>query len=82
MFTEEEIELIPCPFCGGRNAYVLERKGRNGNKNNKTSYAVICDYKKGGCGANGGRRKTALEAKIVWNQRVHLVRTDEGEKHE
>lgn len=77
MLTAEQIELIPCPFCGGRNAYVIERKRHAGKTHEKTTYAVICDYHKGGCGANGGRRSTPLEAKIVWNQRVHLTKVDE-----
>ena len=77
MLTEDQIELIPCPFCGGRNVKVIERKRHAGKETEKVSYAVLCNYREGGCGANGGRRRTPLEAKIVWNQRVHLVRTDE-----
>lgn len=76
-----QIELIPCPFCGSRNVHVMERKRHNGKPNEKLSYAVMCDYRNGGCGANGGRRRTELEAKAVWNQRVTLVRVPEGQTH-
>ena len=70
MITADQIQLIPCPFCGGRNVSVIERKRHSGGKHEKVTYAVLCDYHRGGCGANGGRRATELEAKIVWNHRI------------
>jgi len=60
--------LKPCPFCGYRGVdirvYEADGKERFTNK-----YAVLCDYRLGGCGAESGHYRTPEEAIIMWNQR-------------
>lgn len=60
--------LKPCPFCGYKGVsmhiYKADDVTRFTNK-----YAVLCDYRLGGCGAESGHYRTPEEAIIMWNQR-------------
>lgn len=64
-------ELKKCPFCGNIDVFVAQDWEIEGNNPEDGSgyYAVICDYRKGGCGASGGYRETIDEAQIAWNNR-------------
>ena len=55
----EEIELKPCPFCGGK-AYLEWCKGH--------LYKVECEE----CHATTAKYITPLEAQEEWNMRVDL----------
>lgn len=54
-------KLIPCPFCGQVKA--LEIAGR---------YSIVCNSKKGGCGATSGSYRTEKELIENWNKRAGL----------
>ena len=59
-------ELKPCPFCGTKDTViVLENNSEDGRY-----VTVICNWLKGGCGADGGQRLTKKDAVDAWNKRV------------
>ena len=61
-------ELKFCPFCGEEEApTVIVRAGQNGWRDRN---AVLCDYEKGGCGAESGWYHSREEAVDAWNRRV------------
>ena len=73
-------ELLPCPFCGGTHAEVindhqecLEKWGEEFDEAGlgASDYrAVVCNFNEGGCGAVSGWRETEAEAIGVWNTRA------------
>lgn len=72
-----ENELKPCPFCGRKvatcdtvAAVSLTDVGETDYEWESRHYVVVCDYKKGGCGASTGKWYTAPEKAIeAWNRR-------------
>lgn len=52
----ENVELKPCPFCGGQNILGF--------------YSMVCNVNKGGCGASSGYFSTVEKAIEAWNRRV------------
>ena len=68
-------KLKSCPFCGSKPTIRIF-KGKDGWRN---SYAVICRYDEGGCGAESGLYHYESEAIEAWNRRAEPWR---GEEHE
>ena len=64
--NENKQELKPYPFCGEEPTIVI-RKGKDGWRDR---YAVLCDYRYGGCGAEGPHYHTEWEAAEAWNRRI------------
>jgi hypothetical protein len=60
-----------CPFCG--NVTSLTVILNTCDDEYCKSYAVLCDYTHGGCGATGGYRESDKEAIAVWNLRLQDV---------
>lgn len=62
MRQNEEVKLLPCPFCKSKDldpeGCVVEYAGQDG-------LAVVC----GGCDANGPAAADAWMAAYRWNQR-------------
>ena len=54
---DSEVELKPCPFCGGNSVYL--------NSNTWSSY-VMCDY----CDADGPVQESDDQAISAWNSRT------------
>jgi len=64
-----DTKLKPCPFCGeSTSPRVIVRKGHDGWRD---SYAVLCDWDFGGCGAESGHYHDMYEAIEVWNRRAN-----------
>lgn len=71
--------LLPCPHCGRSdtlaltNCHDLEACGDKCDEKeihfSRYSWAVVCDFCKGGCGAAGGFRTTKAKAMEAWNER-------------
>ena len=63
-------ELKPCPFCGGKNAEVLNVLEENPEYElvglTKDNWNVVCPD----CYSSGGTRRTAIEAIEAWNRRA------------
>ena len=60
--TMEEIELKPCPFCGGKGVEILE------DENKYLYYRYMAQCQK--CGANAKLGRTKEEARKAWNRRA------------
>ena len=58
----EEIELKPCPFCGGKGVEILE------DENKYLYYRYMAQCQK--CGANAKLSRTKEEARKAWNRRA------------
>ncbi len=62
--------LLPCPFCGATDAVRLD----DGDSwdflpdGEPVTWAVVCDYNRGGCGGSGGFRDSQKDAIAAWNQ--------------
>lgn len=56
-------ELLPCPFCGGKNQWIEDIDTMLGIR-----WYVFCPK----CGAQGGRSRTQVEAVNMWNMRATL----------
>lgn len=61
-------KLRPCPFCGNVTPRVKYYKA-DGERLFIGRYAVLCDYRTGGCGAESGWYHSPEEAAAMWNQR-------------
>ena len=59
-----EIELLPCPFCGGTHQQIIKQI-----QNNVKTYTIICDVTEGGCGASVGYSEEPLDVILAWNER-------------
>lgn len=58
-------ELLPCPFCGGKNVVIMRDGG----------WFVMCN----GCTANGPIVDHESSAITKWNTRhVHIYHADDG----
>lgn len=68
--------LKPCPFCGSTAITVLDANEISELDCDSElwaddpTFAAVCDFNKGGCGATGGYRETVTEASEAWNQRT------------
>lgn len=70
--VEQRQELLPCPFCGNKLARTFETNDEYLEEElpmHLLQYRVICDACDGGCGGSSGFRKTAPEARNLWNTR-------------
>lgn len=74
MESGSEVSAVrACPFCGNTEVKV-RRIPRDGVNLFRDRYAVQCPYYNGGCGAEGGWRRTADEAVVSWNTRRRVRR--------
>lgn len=64
MSEEKQIELKPCPFCGGTEFNFRERD--HSVKDNATEVRLWCDR----CGASTDYRDTKEKAVKAWNRRA------------
>jgi hypothetical protein len=68
------MSLQNCPFCGESEAnYVigLHKDDERGERTKSpVTYAVVCDYRAGGCGASSGFYEDSTMAVKRWNMRV------------
>lgn len=67
--------LKPCPFCGNTKIVVLDANSisefceGDDQWEENPSFAVVCDFNDGGCGATGGYRLNEEGAAGAWNRR-------------
>ena len=66
--------LKPCPFCGKTDTLIMaddwdDLAVLDVEPTSDNSFAVTCDFTAGGCGAQGGYRKTPEDAEAAWNAR-------------
>jgi len=58
--------LLPCPFCGKSEPIVqIMELEEQGLKNDH----VVCNAKKGGCGASSGALYHPRQVEVSWNKR-------------
>ena len=66
----ENVELKPCPFCGGKRVEVLNLLEEQPEYEiiglSKDNWNVLCSD----CFGMGGTRRTAIEAIEAWNRRT------------
>lgn len=68
------MKLLPCPFCGKTDTLIMaddwdDLAVLDVEPTSDNSFAVTCDFTAGGCGAQGGYRKTPEDAEAAWNAR-------------
>lgn len=68
-FKKPKIELKPCPFCGNKDVEIHDVWDTISGKSYRGK-TVLCNFDKGGCGAECGTRITEAEAIEAWNRRV------------
>ena len=69
----EELDLLPCPFCGGVVDVVkIPIQENEVYTYFSDRYCVRCEYTgmEQGCGVESGHYKTIVEAIMAWNTRV------------
>lgn len=59
--------LEKCPFCGSQISLLIVEHPQDGFG---SRYAVLCDYREGGCGAEGPWYHSPEEAEWAWNNRA------------
>lgn len=59
-------DMLYCPFCGFKSPRIIVHPGTDGFRRR---YSVLCDYRDGGCGADGPWYHTKAEAVFAWNRR-------------
>ena len=63
-------KLMPCPFCGRvQTVGFYTDSGDLGELEDRDSFAIVCNYNEGGCGATGGYSPTRYGAARNWNMR-------------
>ena len=63
-------KLMPCPFCGRVQTVGFYTDSDDlGELEDRNSFAIVCDYNEGGCGATGGYSSTKGGAIRNWNMR-------------
>ena len=65
--TNKTPTLKPCPFCGGSNSLSIAEHPQEGFG---SRYSILCDYREGGCGADGPWYHSPEEAAWAWNRRA------------
>ena len=64
--SNEDVDLLPCPFCGAENSerlvYDFDRY--------ENEYSIVCSVRFGGCGASTGICRTVEKAVKAWNRRT------------
>lgn len=69
-------KLLKCPFCGGTNIIVTNCRELEECKNfeecedDNPYFAIVCNIRKGGCGASSGYYEHEEEAIEAWNRRA------------
>lgn len=76
------MKLLPCPFCGKTDTLIMaddwdDLAVLDVEPTSDNSFAVTCDFTAGGCGAQGGYRKTPEDAEAAWNTRPSERLVDE-----
>ena len=59
--------LKSCPHCGFEKPHARKYAGEDDFPD---KYAILCDYRDGGCGAESGHYHTLMEATLMWNKRA------------
>lgn len=65
-------DITYCPFCGFKEPHVTVHPGAEGFRDR---FSVLCDYRYGGCGADGPWRHSREEAVEDWNRRYDPNKT-------
>lgn len=65
-------DITYCPFCGFKEPHVTVHPGVDGFRDR---YSVLCDYRDGGCGADGPWYHSREEAVGAWNRRYDPNKT-------
>lgn len=65
-------DITRCPFCGFKEPHVTVHPGADGFRDR---YSVLCDYRDGGCGADGPWYHSREEAVDAWNRRYDPNKT-------
>ena len=71
-------KLLPCPFCGKIDTLIVgsdlelscKEDYDDWSELNSETFAVACDFLKGGCGATSGFRDSKEFAIHTWNTRT------------
>ncbi len=64
--TMEEIELKPCPFCGGEAEINVDREAVEDTEKRHWAYTVVCKR----CCATSGLTYLPEKARKAWNRRA------------
>ena len=69
------VELKRCPFCKGQNINIIACYDDTCDDVycegcDKVHYTVVCNARRGGCGATCGWRATKEDAITAWNTRI------------
>ena len=65
----ENVELKPCPSCGGKNIEAL-KESPSLDDLSFPFYSFVCNCNKSGCGASSGYFSTLEKAIEAWNRRT------------
>jgi len=65
--TSKMPKLKKCPFCGSKYSLKVVSHPQEGFRDR---YSILCDYREGGCGAEGPWYHRPEEAAWAWNQRT------------
>ena len=76
-----QAKIKKCPFCGGVDTFTVVYYPADGEVRFRDRYAVLCDYRKGGCGAESGHWHSPEEAILMWNTRRRKYRDDGAGDH-
>ena len=76
------VELKHCPFCKGQNINIIACYDDTCDDVycegcDKVHYTVVCNARRGGCGATCGWRATKEDAITAWNTRTPKERGGE-----
>lgn len=63
-------DLKPCPFCGQTKSLEIEEIPNIFINSDKSSYRVICDISKDGCGCKSGYEYSEEDIVKAWNRRA------------
>lgn len=66
-------KLRACPLCGNPNVRIAAY-AENGVERYMVKYAVLCDWRDGGCGCESGHYTSREEAVTRWNERRRVWR--------
>lgn len=65
-------DITRCPFCGFKDPHIVTHAMVDGFRDR---FSVLCDYRDGGCGADGPWYHSRAEAVDAWNRRYDPRKT-------
>lgn len=65
-------DIARCPFCGFKDPHIVTHAMVDGFRDR---FSVLCDYRDGGCGADGPWYHSRDEAILAWNRRYDPNKT-------